>query len=46
MRNIFLNMNWMVLSQGELIISPALTDIYERLYTLGQEVKAYMQKIN
>jgi hypothetical protein len=39
-------MNWTVLSQGELIISPALTDIYERLYTLGEEAKPYMQKIN
>jgi hypothetical protein len=46
MRNIFLNMNWMALSQGELIISPALTDIYERLYSLGKEAKPYMQKIN
>jgi hypothetical protein len=27
MRNIFVNMNWMVLSQGDLIISPALRDI-------------------
>lgn len=46
MRNIFLNMNWMMLSQEELIISPVLSDIYERLYTLGKEAKSYMVKIN
>jgi hypothetical protein len=39
-------MNWMMLSQGELIISLALTDVYERLYTLGKEAKPYMQQIN